>query len=121
MHTRRHWCCLGFVIMPDHFHVAFKLLRGDLSTTMNEFGKFTGRRINSMLVRSGRFWQPGFYDRAFRNERECMAYLEYMLANPVRAGFAPCREAWPYQKMLPDWTEKSASGEASYREDQACP
>lgn len=117
LHFRKVWRCLGYVVMPDHVHLAIELLEGDLSAAMNDFGKFTGRRINVMLARSGRFWQPGFYDHVFRGERECVAYLDYMLGNPVRAGLVMEAEAWPHKGVLPDWPHRSASGEASYGEE----
>ena len=90
------WLWKGFVVMPDHFHIVVELRKGDLSRVMNNLGKYTARRINAMLGRQGTFWQRGFYDQGLRSEKSLKTHLEYMLANPVRAGLVSAPEQWPF-------------------------
>ncbi len=123
---------LGFVIMPDHYHLNLGLgKKKTLSQVMESIGKFTARQINQHLGREGTFWEEGFYDHMIRNRQEFDRILEYIHNNPVAAGLVEYPEDWPYSTAHPryaalidwDWIESasggsasggSASGEASY-------
>jgi len=90
------WNCAAYVIMPDHFHAVVELREGSLPRAMNSLGKFTARRINSMLHRHGALWQPGYYDHCLRGDKALVAYLDYMMNNPVRAGLVERSQEWPF-------------------------
>ena len=45
-------------------------------------------------------WQPGFFDRALRNDESYSQKWEYVRANPVRAGLVARADEWPYQGEL---------------------
>jgi REP element-mobilizing transposase RayT len=75
---------LGFCIMPDHVHVLFVLLGAKtLSEVMASFSRFTARQINTLLARSGTFWQEGFFDHRCRDLGEIEDQLSYFEHNPV--------------------------------------
>ena len=79
----------AYVIMPDHLHILVKI-RGDtgLKGLVASFKKFTARRINEHLERSGPVWQRAYHDRAVRCYDEYEEHLRYISENPVRAGLA---------------------------------
>lgn len=90
--------------MPDHLHVVFLLAGSDpLSEVMGSFSKFTARRINKVLQRSGQFWQKGYYDRMVRDDDELFRQLAYIIENPVRGGFVASASEWPWSGIYPDW------------------
>ena len=78
---------LAWVVMPDHFHALLRL-EGDtgLSETMRRLKGRSARQLDQHLNHAGRFWQPGFYDRALRSEDDCLQIARYIVANPLRAG-----------------------------------
>ncbi len=94
---------MGYVIMPDHCHLAIRLLQGTLSDFMASLAKRTAAGINGLLGEAGSFWQQGYYDHALRGERSLCAYLKYMAYNPVRSGLVATPNEWPYTGIRPDW------------------
>lgn len=87
---------LGWVIMPDHFHGLLRLQEESLSDCIKRLKAASANRINQHLGRRGRFWQPGFYDRALRAEDDRRAIARYMIANPLRAGLVEHIGMYPH-------------------------
>lgn len=95
--TQSWWINLGFVIMPDHYHLNLALGNTKtLSEAIKSVNKFTARRINTLIGRKGKFWQEGFYDHAIRNHGEFDRILAYIHNNPVKVGLVEKPELWPY-------------------------
>jgi len=118
MESRAIWSCSGFVVMPDHLHLAVKLLSGDLSAAMKSFSSFTGSRINAELQRKGPFWQTGYHEHAIRGEKSLAAFLEYIAMNPVRAGLIEDFRQWPYSSFR---TDSGSSLGQNFRRQEAAP
>jgi REP element-mobilizing transposase RayT len=98
----------GYVVMPDHLHLMFELDGAkDLAGVVGDLKKYMARRINATLGRSGGMWQRGYFDHAIRGEKDYRRYLEYMLANPVRAGLAERPEEYPWGRVGP-WVAETA-------------
>jgi putative transposase len=58
---------------------------GSLSTMVRSFKSAATRRINQMRGTPGApVWQPGYYERVIRNERELNALREYIAENPLK-------------------------------------
>ena len=93
-----HTCC----IMPNHVHMVFTpLLRTSdeyysLASIMGSLKGYTAREANALLERKGQFWQHESYDRAVRNEEECMRIIAYVIENPVKAGLVKDASEWPW-------------------------
>ncbi len=102
MESRSIWACSGYVVMPDHLHLAVRLVEGDLAAAMKSFSSFTGSRINAALKRKGRFWQTGYYEHTIRGEKTLVAFLECIAMNPVRAGLIEDYRQWPYSSFRND-------------------
>lgn len=49
----------------------------------------SARAANQVLCRSGPFWMDESYDRLVRSEEEYTRFVEYIGANPAKAGLAP--------------------------------
>ncbi|HLF25899.1 MAG TPA: transposase [Anaerolineae bacterium] len=91
------WVNLGFVVMPDHYHLIVGLGKiKTLSDAIKSVNKFTGRCINDLIGNEGRFWQEGFHDHAIRNRKQYNVILAYIHNNPVKAGLVERPELWPY-------------------------
>ena len=57
---------------------------------------FTAREANKILNRKGQFWQHESYDHAIRDEEERQRVIDYVLNNPVKAGFVTTWQDWPH-------------------------
>ena len=73
---------LAWVVMPDHFHWLIQLHKQELSMLMKQVKANSSRRLRM----PGRVWQPGFHDRALRQEDDLLAVARYIVASPLRAG-----------------------------------
>jgi REP element-mobilizing transposase RayT len=78
---------LAWVVMPNHFHTLLRL-EGEtgLSEIMRRLKGRSARQLDQHINHAGRFWQPGFYDRALRSEDDRLQIARYIVANPLRAG-----------------------------------
>lgn len=88
---------VGFVIMPDHFHLLV-VPQGEiaLSWIMRELKKGSARLINRRMGRTGKIWLDEYYERTIRNEVQLLAALRYMHGNPVAASLVCLAEEYPY-------------------------
>ncbi|MGO9403198.1 MAG: REP-associated tyrosine transposase [Terriglobales bacterium] len=91
----------ALVVMPDHVHLALTPRwdeRGTFSIPeiMQEIKSVSAHRISKETRHVGRVWQEESFDRALRREEDLLAKIQYMLANPVRAGLAnaPAEYRW---------------------------
>src|SRR5262249_28108812 len=102
---------LAFVVMPDHYHVVFTLVREQsLANLMRRVGSFTANQIRQALDVTNPIWHDGgFYAGACRDDAEALEIAEYIHHNPVRRGLVGRAEDWPYssahpsRRKLTDW------------------
>jgi putative DNA methylase len=88
---RERYVLHAWTIMPNHVHVLFTLLEGrSLSEILHSWKSFTAKRVNQLRGLSGRFWQPEYFERLIKRERQFEFTLRYILNNPVKAGL--CNE-----------------------------
>jgi REP element-mobilizing transposase RayT len=90
----------AFCLMPDHVHLLLSPSEGCSGIT------FVGQFKNLVLRSSwkhgvaGSFWQQGFWDHFLRADKELPVAVEYILANPVRAGLVDDGRRYPYSGSL---------------------
>lgn len=75
-----------FVIMPNHVHVLIQmrpplLMREQLRETL----RFTARKINRLLGRSGSLWRSEPFDHVVRSEVQFEYLQQYIACNPSNA------------------------------------
>ena len=124
---------MGFVVMPDHVHVAFELgesqpksrpegrsystapvvenvgalfrARSGLSWVMNSFKGYTGKKINELLGRPGELWQAAYHDHRVRDRKDFETRLAYMHANPIRKGIVRVETEYAWSSANPKYDE----------------
>jgi REP element-mobilizing transposase RayT len=81
------------VVMPDHVHMIFTPLVNQramevcsLAEIMDGVKGASAHKINKVLGRRGRLWQPESFDHVLRSSESLDAKIVYLLENPVRAG-----------------------------------
>ncbi|MDR1279857.1 MAG: transposase [Opitutaceae bacterium] len=93
---------LAWCIMPNHVHVILRPFNGyTLKSIVHSWKSWTAHQANRCLERTGAFWQEEYYDHLVRDEADYEHALEYLLANPVKAGLRD----W-------QWVGKSGGGGA---------
>lgn len=89
--------CLGWVLMPDHWHGLVELgADRTLADTMQRFKGLTAHAINRTCGSQGTVWEKGYHDRALRREEALAPTLHYLVANPIRAGLVGRVLDYPY-------------------------
>lgn len=69
----------SWVIMPNHAHILVRpSVTVSLSSVMRSLKGFTSYEANKLLGRTGRFWQPDYFDRYIRNARHFSKVVEYI-------------------------------------------
>ena len=80
-------------VMPDHVHMIFMPLVNQgamevysLAEIMNAIKGTSAHKVNKLLGRKGRLWQPESFDHVVRSSENLDAKIEYLLQNPARQG-----------------------------------
>ena len=77
----------AFVVMPNHVHLLCTPEQR-LPELVRKLKGPTAFHANKLLGRDGKFWQPEYFDRMVRNDREFLQIQRYIEWNPVKAGLA---------------------------------
>jgi REP element-mobilizing transposase RayT len=99
----------GFVVMPDHVHLAFTPLVDDvgrpysLAEIMQAIKGASAHAINKCLGRKGSVWQPESFDHLLRSDESLQEKVEYICANPVRRGLTASTDDYPW--LWREWIE----------------
>ncbi|MBN1924961.1 MAG: transposase [Prolixibacteraceae bacterium] len=95
--TSHTWC-----IMPNHFHWVLTVFETDenekpvfLQDIMHSVKLFTAHKINTNENRSGSVWEHESFETNIRNEQHFYNVCNYVVNNPVAAGFVKNRHDWP--------------------------
>ena len=95
------WLVGKYMIMPDHVHLFCSPVGVDypaLKTWVNYWKSNAARHWPDPDV--GKVWQRDFWDTQLRRGDNYAEKWNYVLNNPVRAGFVAAPEDWPYQGEL---------------------
>ncbi|MCC9599559.1 hypothetical protein LOC67_03225 [Stieleria sp. JC731] len=88
-HGQRYW--MGdYVIMPNHLHCLVAFRDNDIAKTQpGSWMRFSARKINPLLKRTGAFWFPEPFDHLVRSERQLQYLRGYIADNPKKANLKP--------------------------------
>ena len=70
------------VVMPDHVHLIFRILKGNLGEVLRKIKGSSARQVNIVLKRSGSVWMDESFDHVIRHEEELKEKIEYVQNNP---------------------------------------
>ena len=92
------------VVMPDHVHMIFTPLVDNqamevcsLAEIMEAIKGASAHKVNKVLGRKGRVWQPESFDHVLRSSESLDAKIQYILENPVRHGLV---DSWTDYRWL---------------------
>ena len=90
--TLRAW-----VILDDHYHLLLNTDRGrDLSRFIGRLHGSTSRQLNLWAGVRGRQVWHNYWDTCLRTERDYWTRFNYIHFNPVKHGYVPRCEDWPW-------------------------
>ena len=101
------WHPMLVLVMPDHLHIIAKIPRKpDITRMLGELKRDYSHRLPTE-------WQKGGFDHRLRSYEHYLEKRDYVLQNPVRAGFILKPADWPYSAW---WDTKGYDRPASVRE-----
>jgi len=107
-----------YCIMPNHVHLILSLQGQEVHTQskknpyvltdiLHSIKRYSARKSNAFLQRSGIFWQHESYDHIIRDSEELHRSVEYVINNPVSAGMVQRWEDWKWTYVNMEWLEKN--------------
>jgi len=99
-----------YCLMSNHVH--FVIDTRDTNETekplfriLQSFKRYTARKANVLLNRTGAFWHPESYDHIVLDNGELRRIIWYILQNPVKAGLSENWQGWPYSYVNDSYLE----------------
>lgn len=87
----------GWVVMPNHVHVLLAPQPDvPLKRIVQSLKGSSAVQINRALGRTGRIWQPDYFDRYIRDSDHFYRTLKYIEWNPVKAKLCQDPALWPW-------------------------
>jgi putative transposase len=92
--------CAAWCVLPNHYHILVKVdsVRG-LSKGLGQLHGRTSFEMNRADDARGRKVWYRCQDRAMRSERHYFVTMNYIHNNPVKHGYVPKWQKWPYSSV----------------------
>lgn len=108
--TKRPFQMIGYVFLPDHFHL---LIKPTCEVTHSQI--MHSLKLNFTLAYKRhcgidgpfRFWQQRYWDHIIRNESDFQRHLDYIHYNPVKHGYVSRPEKWVDSSYV-EWQRRGA-------------
>jgi REP element-mobilizing transposase RayT len=88
--------CWDFCAMPNHYHLALRNTRRNLSEALRHLNGEYATWWNSEHKKVGHVFQGRFKDQIVQREGYLLSLVRYIALNPVRAGLVQRPDAWPW-------------------------
>jgi REP-associated tyrosine transposase len=93
----------AYVVMFDHVHVVCRLQKRDM-----HLSRIVAMLRSAMLVElrrytSGFSWQRGYHERIVREGDDITKLVDYVLANPARAGIVKNGQQYAFAGFVDRW------------------
>jgi REP element-mobilizing transposase RayT len=87
---------LAWTVTPNHVHSLIHVWQTPLSSILQSWKSFTTTHTNKLLERSGRLWEPEYWDTFMRDEEQERKAIRYIESNPVKARLCQTAAEWPF-------------------------
>jgi REP element-mobilizing transposase RayT len=95
--AKYEWSCLGYCLMPNHFHLVIETPVPTLGRGMRDLSSRYAQLFNERHVPGGgHLFQARFGSKLVRTDEQFAQLLRYVARNPVRAGLVTEPAAWPW-------------------------
>jgi REP element-mobilizing transposase RayT len=93
--ARHRWSCLAYCLMTNHLHLLIETREPNLSTGMQRMQGRYASDFNRRYRRSGTLYEGRYHSVPVLDDRQLVATLAYIAANPEAAGICAA-EDWPW-------------------------
>ena len=101
--SQGRYLLLAFAIMSDHFHLLLVPMQGyNISSIMHSIKRGSSRLINQKFNSLGKIWEPRYFDKVARSEKELLNDIEYIHSNPVKVGLVEKPEDYSFSSANPE-------------------
>ena len=121
---------IAAVVLPDHLHTIWTLPEGDADYAgcwkAIKAGFTRSLKTHGVaLIPNGnsgyRLWQPRYWERSIRDDRDLQAHVDYIHFNPVKHGHVKQVADWPYSSfhryVRLGWFSQDWAGDSSMFEN----
>jgi putative transposase len=101
---------VGYVFMPDHFHLLVKPGKDSNFCRMMQSLKANFTKAYKMklgITAPTKFWQKSYWDHVIRSDTDFERHLDYIHYNPVHHGYVNRPEEWRHSSFM-QWRERGA-------------
>jgi REP-associated tyrosine transposase len=96
---RRHWKCLAYCLMPNHYHLVVEVTQPNLSAGMHRLNWLYALRFNERHGHVGHLFESRFAAHPIETEAHMRNTLSYVVLNPVRAGLCADPGDWEWSSF----------------------
>jgi len=98
---------IAAVVMPNHVHAVLRIHSGlALPNVVMRIKGGSSIEVNRILGRTGRLWQPDYFDRVVRVDAHLQRCIGYVHWNPVKAGLCDDPRRYPSSTANPVYAER---------------
>jgi len=90
------WCCHGYCLMGNHYHLLIETAQPNLSRGMKHLNGVYTQWLNRRHRRSGHVLQGRFKSVLVEKEGYLLELARYIVLNPVRAKMVRSARDWPW-------------------------
>ena len=111
---RFNWCCYGYCLMTNHYHLVIETPEGNLSKGMRQLNGVYTQTFNRTHQHVGHVFQGRYKAILVEKDSYLLEVIRYVMLNPVRAHMTQTAGQYPwssYRAMIgkvptPDWLSK---------------
>jgi REP element-mobilizing transposase RayT len=96
---QRHWICLAYCLMANHYHVVLELTDGNLSRGMHRLNWLYAMRFNERHGHAGHVFESRFHSSSIQRTEHLVNAVTYVVLNPVRAGLCADPADWEWSSF----------------------
>jgi putative transposase len=96
------WVLHAYCLLPNHYHLVVETKRAELTGGMHKLNGRYAQRFNRRYDRVGHVFQNRFSSYVIESDEHFLRALEYVHANPVKAGLCSDADTWPWSSGRSD-------------------
>jgi putative transposase len=105
---RFRWCCLGYCLMTNHYHLLVRTPQPNLARGMRDLNGIYAQAFNRRHGRDGHLFQGRYRAVLIERDEHLLTAVAYVVRNPVRAGMCVSPGEWHWSSHAATLGERPA-------------